>query len=330
MTQKNEQCHTKDLQKKNLISVVSFFCGCGGLDLGFIGGFSYKDTEICNLPFEILAAYDNDAKCVDTYRRNITSHAEVKDLLDYNPQNVPSSDVLIGGFPCQDFATCGPRNGLNSTRGRLYQALIRYMEAHRALVVVGENVPGLANMNKGEALETILGEIRDTGYKVDVWTLYAPNYGVPQRRTRLFIVAVRDDLPNFPTMPDKTHSEENYRSASWAIDDLKDVTDDTVPNQSQYFKAARAKKGNGQGDETTQADFPSYTIRANAKSRVQFHYSIDRRLTVRECARLQTFPDNFIFPHSATSNIMQIGNAVPPLLGNKVAKSIAEYLENIK
>jgi DNA (cytosine-5)-methyltransferase 1 len=103
-----------------------------------------------------------------------------------------------------------------------------------------------------------------------------------------------------------------------------------VPNQSQYFKASKAKKGNGQGDEKSKTGTPSYTIRANAKSRVQFHYYLDRRLTIRECARLQTFPDNFILPHSATTNIMQIGNAVPPMLAHKVALSISNFLQGIK
>jgi DNA (cytosine-5)-methyltransferase 1 len=143
-------------------------------------------------------------------------------------------------------------------------------------------------------------------------------------------VAVRDDLQGFPVMPKGTYTEDHYRSTRWAIEDLEGISDDSIPNQSQYFRASRAKKGNGQGDETTSADSPSYTIRANAKSRVQFHYSLDRRLTVRECARLQTFPDTFEFPHSATSNIMQIGNAVPPILGNKVARAIAKYLEEVK
>ena len=311
-------------------SVVSFFCGCGGLDLGFLGGFSYNGTKVPKLPFKLLAAYDHDDKCVQTYLKNISDHAEVRDLSSYNPIEVPAAEVLIGGFPCQDFATCGPRHGLKSTRGRLYQALIQYMEVHKPLVVIGENVPGLANMKQGDVLNTIKQDIASAGYRVEVWTLFAPDYGVPQRRTRLFIVAVRDDLQGFPVMPKRTHAEEHYRTTRWAIEDLEEITDDSIPNQSQYFRASRAKKGNGQGDETTPADSPSYTIRANAKSRVQFHYSLDRRLTVRECARLQTFPDTFVFPHSATSNIMQIGNAVPPILGNKVAKAIAKYLEGVK
>lgn len=308
-------------------SVVSFFCGCGGLDLGFLGGFLYKGTKVPKLPFKLLAAYDHDDKCVQTYVQNISDHAEVRDLSNYNPNEVPAAEVLIGGFPCQDFSTCGPRHGLKSTRGRLYQTLIQYMEVHRPLVVIGENVPGLANMKQGDVLNTIKQDISSVGYRVEVWTLFAPDYGVPQRRTRLFIVAVREDLQGFPVMPKRTHAKEHYRTTRWAIEDLEEITDDSISNQSQYFRASRAKKGNGQGDETTPADSPSYTIRANAKSRVQFHYSLDRRLTVRECARLQTFPDTFDFPHSATSNIMQIGNAVPPILGNKVARAIAKYLE---
>lgn len=314
---------------KSIKSVVSFFCGCGGLDLGFTGGFSYKGIDVPKLPFELIAAYDNNEKCIETYHKNISEHAEMVDLSDYNPQITPRADILIGGFPCQDFATCGPRHGLNSTRGRLYQSLIKYMDMHRPMVVVGENVPGLANIMQGEVLETIKEELTNAGYKVEVWTLYAPDYGIPQRRTRLFIIAIRNDLKGFPKIPDKTHLENNYRSTRWAIDDLAKITDESIPNQSQYFKASKAKKGNGQGDEKNPADSPSYTIRANAKSRVQFHYSLERRLTVRECARLQAFPDDFVFPHSATTNIMQIGNAVPPLLGNKIAESIAKYLEFI-
>ncbi len=315
---------------KSKYSVVSFFCGCGGLDLGFVGGFSNKGETIPKSSFEILAAYDNDAKCIRTYRDNISNHAKVMDLSDYSPKNIPAAEVLIGGFPCQDFATCGPRRGLKSLRGRLYRTLIQYMEVHKPKVVVGENVPGIANLKQGKVLDIIKKDIEEVGYKVKIWTLFAPEYGVPQRRTRLFIIGVRDDLEGFPIKPTTTHKEGEYRTTKWTIEDLECVIDETVANQSQYFKASRAKKGNGQGDETSPANAPSYTIRANAKSRVQFHYSLNRRLTVRECARLQTFPDSFVFPHSATSNIMQIGNAVPPLLSHAVAKSIYGYMESLK
>lgn len=311
--------------KKN-ISVVSFFCGCGGLDLGLRGGFIYKNENIKKLPFDILKAYDNDPKCIETYKKNISNSAEVQDLRNFDPSFMPKADLLIGGFPCQDFATCGPRKGLSSDRGKLYLAMIKYMKHHKPMVVIGENVIGLANIEQGEILDIIKNDLEGVGYHVKVWTLFAPDYGVPQRRTRLIIIAVRNDIDGFPADLKKIYSQNSYRTTRWAIEDLKEGNTD-LPNQKQYFKASRAKKGNGQGDEITPADSPAYTIRANAKSRVQFHYELDRRLTVRECARLQTFPDSFVFPFSATTNIMQIGNAVPPLLANKIAKNVYKFME---
>lgn len=316
-------------KKKKRYKTISFFSGCGGLDLGFLGGFDYKGERFSRNAFEIIKAYDIDPKCIKTYTRNIQGQIVVGNLSNYDPYSIPAADVLIGGFPCQDFATCGPKKGLKSKRGKLYKALMRYMEAHSPMVVVGENVPGLANINNGTALKKIIKDFESCGYQFEVWTLYAPDYGVPQNRTRLFIVGVRNDLPDFPEYP-KPKFADNHRTIKWAIEDLESIEDDTVPNQSQHFKASKAKKGNGQGDEISKVNLPSYTIRANAKSRVQFHYKLKRRLTVRECARLQTFPDNFHFPHSATTNIMQIGNAVPPVLAHKIAQQISRYLKKVK
>jgi DNA (cytosine-5)-methyltransferase 1 len=307
-------------------SVVSFFAGCGGLDLGFLGGFSYNGIWHKRLPFEVLMAYDNDRKAIDTYRLNIDDHASVEDLAIAKPADIPRADILIGGFPCQDFATCGPRQGLDSERGRLYLALVKYAKTHRPRVIVAENVPGLENIADGEVLKQIVSDIKQSGYNVAVWKLFGPDYGVPQRRTRLFIVGIRKDQQGFPIEPVPTHRGK-HRSLRWAISDLETVSsEEVVANQSQYFRATRAKKGNGQGDEKSRPDEPGYTVRANAKSRVQFHYKLNRRLTVRECARLQTFPDEFVFPHSATTNMMQIGNAVPPMLSHTVAQSIARYM----
>lgn len=307
---------------------VSFFSGCGGMDLGFLGGFNYKGLTFKQNPFEIIAAYDHEPKCLETYKLNISKNIFQKDLREFDPGEFSPAEVVIGGFPCQDFATCGPRRGLGSERGRLYRVLIEYAARHKPKVIVGENVPGLSNIGGGEVLSTIIQEIEDVGYRVKVWTLYAPDYGIPQTRTRLFIIGVRTDLEGFPEHPKETHSG-NHRSIRWAIEDLEEITTEVVPNQSQFFLASPAKKGNGQGDEVSKADKPSYTIRANAKSRVQFHYALKRRLTVRECARLQTFPDNFVFPHSATASIRQIGNAVPPVLGHFVARSVARFLNKV-
>lgn len=323
---KNSEKSTS-IQSKTTHSIVSFFSGCGGMDLGFIGGFSYMGETLKKLPFNIISAYDNDEKCVSTYIKNIGSHAEVKDMSTFKLGSIPQADVLIGGFPCQDFSSCGPKAGLSTSRGRLYKSMIKYMLEHKPKVVIAENVPHLEKMRGGVVINTIVSDFEKSGYKFVVWKLYAPDYGIPQNRTRLFFVGVRSDLEGMPSLPSPTH-KNNHRGIEWAIDDLSLIEDESVPNQSQFFKASKAKNGNGQGDERNKAGSPSYTIRANAKSRVQFHYSLPRRLTVRECARLQTFPDSFVFPHSATTNVMQIGNAVPPLLAYRVAVSISKYLSD--
>lgn len=317
---------------KKTYSVVSYFCGCGGLDLGFRGGFRYHNEDYERLPYNIEIAFDLEPKCIETYNGYFGENsAMIADATTIDVTKLPKADVLIGGFPCQEFSSCGPLGGLESERGRLYQTLIRYMDAHKPKIVVGENVINLERMEKGAVLKKIISDFADAGYKVEVWKLFAPDYGIPQRRTRLFFICLRNDIfenNGFPLKPEPMFKDA-YRSIEWAIGDLVNITDESVPNQSQYFGASKAKKGNGQGDECNKKDQPAYTIRANPKSRVQFHYSLDRRLTVRECARIQTFPDDFIFKHAKTASISQIGNAVPPLLAHVVAKAVAEYLERI-
>lgn len=320
-------------KEKAPYSVVSYFCGCGGLDLGFRGGFKYHDEDYPALPFNILEAYDNEPRCIETYNDYFgAGHATVKDLATVKPEEVSKADILIGGFPCQEFSSCGPLGGLESERGRLYRTLIAYMNTHKPKIVVGENVINLERMEKGEVIKTIKKDLAAVGYAVKVWKMFAPDYGIPQRRTRLIIMCVRRDIFDkygFPEEPE-ARFKDRHRSIEWAIGDLVDVTDNSViPNQGDYFGASKAKKGNGQGDESNKKDMPAYTIRANPKSRVQFHYSLDRRLTVRECARIQTFPDDFSFKFSKTVNISQIGNAVPPIMAYLVAQRVKQYLDKI-
>jgi DNA (cytosine-5)-methyltransferase 1 len=314
---------TKESTKNH--TVISMFSGIGGLDVGFEGGFTYRSKKYKPQGFKILAAYEKDANSVKTFRLNHDVPIHEHELSVDSPSSMASADVLIGGFPCQDFSSCGPKRGLTSERGQLYKVMTKYMRLHQPKIVVGENVPNLARMQNGAVIKKITEDFRKEGYRVEIWDLYAPDYGVPQNRRRLFFVCVRNDIDEMPKKPVESHINKHH-SIKWAIEDLESVCDETVPNQSQYFKASKAKKGNGQGDERSKADKPAYTVRANAKSRVQFHYSLERRLTVRECARIQTFPDTFIFPHSATTSIMQIGNAVPPMLACKVGESIHKFL----
>jgi DNA (cytosine-5)-methyltransferase 1 len=206
--------------------------------------------------------------------------------------------------------------------------MIAYMKQHRPDIVIGENVPHLASLHEGKYLKKIIQDIITSGYNPTVWNLFAPDYGLSQSRRRLIIVAVRSDLGYPPAPPIPTYSG-NYLPIEVAIGDLEKITDESVVNQSQYFVATKATSGGGQGDHTNQKGQLAYCIRANAKARIQFHYSLERRLTVRECARLQSFPDQFVFPFAAMTNMTQIGNAVPPILGHTVAKIISSYLEQL-
>jgi DNA (cytosine-5)-methyltransferase 1 len=310
------------------LSVVSMFSGCGGMDLGFVGGFEYRGASYPRLPVKLLGAYDNDRKSKRTYDTNFDQELELLDLNKTDVSKVPSADVLIGGFPCQEFSACGPRGGIDARRGGLFRTMSRYAAHHKPAVVVAENVDHLRFINGGADLKTIRRSLARAGYTVQVWPVYAPDFGVPQTRRRIFIVGVRNDLPSTLNPPKATFAE-HHRSTSWAIEDLAGISDETVANQSQYFKAALAKQGHGQGDEVNSRDLPAYTIRANSRSRVQFHYELPRRLTVRECARIQTFPDNFIFPDEATPSIRQIGNAVPPVLAHAIAQHVTNYLSGL-
>ena len=296
------------------------------MDLGFEGGFTYRRTAYEPLPYKIVGSYDNDAKCKRTYDKNFAHTLTLADLSKAEPRDFPRADVLIGGFPCQEFSSCGPQGGIDSHRGGLFRAMSKYAKEHQPMLVVAENVMNLARINRGADLVTIRRSLALAGYRTIVWSIYAPDYGIPQTRERLVILGVRKDLRGDPDLPKATFAKKP-RGIAWAIGDLKNIQDDSVPNQHQYFKAGLAKTGHGQGDEKNRAPDPAYTIRANSRSRVQFHYELKRRLTVRECARVQTFPDTFVFPDEPTPSIRQIGNAVPPVLSHIIAASLADFIK---
>lgn len=305
--------------------IVSMFAGCGGLDLGFQGGFSVFQERYPRLRFHIAAAYDSLSDAVVAYRLNLGNEIREADLSELPAKDIPRAEILTGGFPCQDFSSSGPKTGLNGKRGQLYLALKDYMRVHQPSVVIGENVPHLEKLSGGAYIRHMLDDFESEGYKFAVWNLYGPDFGLPQSRRRLFLVGVRHDIDGFPQKP--SGSASLFRPIEDGIGDLKRVTTESVCNQTQYYVATRASSGGGQGDHTNVAGTVSYCIRANPRGRIQFHYELPRRLTVRECARLQSFPDTFVFPFSTQRNILLIGNAVPPLLGHAVAQSIQGFLD---
>ena len=171
-------------------TLVSMFTGIGGLDMGFEGNFSYKGKNYLGQPYQVLAAYEKDEKCVETIKKNLDLPIQQLTLSESVVGSIPSADVLIGGFPCQDFSSCGPKRGLSSERGQLYKVLVKYMMEHKPKIVCAENVPNLEKMSGGSVMKQIIADFEDAGYKVQVWNLYAPDYGVPQSRRRLFLFAL--------------------------------------------------------------------------------------------------------------------------------------------
>ena len=256
------------------ISVVSMFAGCGGLDLGILGGFDYLGEYYEPQPFDIINAYDNDEKAVETYRLNLSDRIDLVDLTQTDMASMPRAEVLLGGFPCQDFSSCGHKRGFDGHRGQLYQVMVDYMRTHRPQVVIGENVPLLAGMDNGRVIAKVVDDLSSVGYRVNIWKINCPDYGLPQSRHRIIISCVRDDISHVLQAPRMTHFM-HHRSIDDAIDDLMPISDETVPNQSQYFVATKATAGAGQGDHTSKRGQLGYAVRANAKARVHFHYELD-------------------------------------------------------
>lgn len=316
-----------DTEYERKWSVASMFTGCGGFDLGAEGGFTFLDKYYPKLPFELKQAYEIDKRACETYKLNISENISCCDLVEMDPSMMPYVDILTGGFPCQDFSSCGPKKGLEGKRGKLYEVMVEYMKHHQPKVVIGENVPFLLSLHNGEIVETILKDFRACGYDFSIWKIYCPDFGLPQSRTRIFLVGFRSDLniKTQPIRPTPTHVF-NIVSINEALHSLEKITDETVTNQSQYFVSTRATAGAGQGDQTSKRGELGYAVRANPKGRVHFHYELDRRLTVRETARLQSFPDEFVFPHAAGKNFMEIGNAVPPIIGHQIMTQIEDFL----
>ena len=328
---KQQRSRDRKYADRPMASVLSMFAGCGGFDLGLLGGFSVYGEYYHKLPFELKHAYDFNPDAVETYKLNIGNDASVADLTEVEMESLPAADVLTGGFPCQDFSSCGPKTGFEGKRGKLYTVMVEYMRVHRPKLVIGENVPHLAKLSGGALLRKIVDDFEAEGYRFKVWTLYCPDYGLPQNRTRLIFVGVRNDIAEVGGMPLPPEPAffTRHRSIDDAIDDLIPIKDETIANQSQYFVATKATAGAGQGDQKNERGKIAYAMRANPKARIHFHHRLDRRLTIRECARLQSFPDEFVFPFSASTNVMQIGNAVPPIIGHAVGFEIAEFFQKI-
>ncbi|HFU4000217.1 TPA: DNA cytosine methyltransferase [Streptococcus suis] len=343
------------------LNVVSLFSGAGGMDLGFVGGFEYLGDKYEKNPFNIVFANDIFSQAADTYEANFQHKVERRSIsvLDVNEDlpDVPV-DVVLGGFPCQTFSYSGKRAGLSDERGQLYLQMIRVIDHYKPKMFIAENVDGIRNSKKnikGEnvdesALSIILADFERHGYNVQYRVLTAADYGVPQMRRRVIIMGIRKDLGTVESqyypeiLFDETGEKtgRKWRTAYDGIDDLwNKVNESGIPNHTikDISKAKFYPGKKMQGNNRIDANRPSPTIRAEHHGNIEAHYrtflededdmSGWRRLSVRECARLQSFPDTFNFVTSASSAYKAVGNAVPPVMAWHIARSVYYTLENV-
>lgn len=316
--------------------ILSLFSGCGGLDLGLEGGFTYLGHQYAENPFEIVWANDINEKATKTQKLNFPNTevvcGDIVKLLADGIKMPDNIDVVVGGFPCQDFSLAGKRRGLTVKRGQLYLSMAKVIEMKQPKVFLAENVKGLLSWENGLAIKTITEDFAKLGYDVDYKLLHTADFGVPQTRERVIIVGIRKDLGLKMKWVEPTHSDDKKSGLKpWVTlqEAIGDIENEEVQRTMPNFGYSKAKRIKGtQGNTITKADRPAPTMRAEHHGNIEFHYKLPRRLSAREAARIQSFPDNFEFVSSVTDAYRQVGNAVAPVFGWHLAQMLKEILGN--
>ena len=327
---------------KTNYKAIELFSGCGGLAFGF------KNSGIDS---ELLVEIDNDS--CDTLTANFSNSMIICDDIanvDFLPYQ-GKIDIVAGGFPCQAFSYAGKSKGFEDTRGTLFFDFARAVKEVKPKVAVGENVKGLISHDKGRTLLTMVKTLEDLGYNVQYKLLLAQYFNVPQKRERVFIVATRKDLPNTYKYPEEfdyfvplevalkdcpPSEGQEYPKRKKEIMDMvpqggywKDLP---IEIQKEYMKGSFYLGGGKTGTaRRLSMKEPSLTlVTSPAQGQTErCHPTKTRPLTIRESARIQTFPDSWEFSGSLGSQYKQIGNAVPVNLAYHVGKSVVKYLKNL-
>lgn len=320
--------------------ILSLFSGCGGLDLGFH-----------QAGYETVWANDFSHWACESFRKNIGDVIVEGDIeqIDPNDPTIPDCDIILGGFPCQDFSMIWKQPGLEGERGNLYKSFLRFVNAKKPKVFVAENVKGLLTANKKKAIQQIITDFENCGYYVQAKLYNFAEFGVPQFRERVLIVGVRLDTGFDFHHPEPTHNEtgENglkpYVTAGQAISNIpKDASNNELLKISDKTRRMLELIPEGGNFTDIPKDHPLYVkgmishvyrrmhrsepsktiIAAGGGGTWGYHFPEPRAFTNRERARLQSFPDDFEFVGSTTEVRRQIGNAVPPQGVVELAKSI--------
>lgn len=291
------------------MKIISLFSGAGGLDLGLI-----------QAGHDVIWANDIDADAVATYRANIGNHIIHSDIKEVDIHTLPQTDVVVGGFPCQGFSQANLLRNLEDDRNQLYKFFYSVIEDKQPVFFIAENVRGILSLGGGTAVQTIVSDFEKAGYRTTVNLVNMADYGVPQTRQRVFIIGQRLDLGDefVFRFPQKTNGKNGHPEPWISIQSaIGKYSDPDKPNNylNHIYSSYKVVHRNFTGHRATDPDKPSPTIlaRGNGKGGVCAipHYNGKRRLTIRESAAVQTFPDDFEFFGKMNSCYRQIGNAVP-------------------
>jgi DNA (cytosine-5)-methyltransferase 1 len=304
--------------------VISMFSGCGGMDLGFKGGFEFLGSKFEKRNFEIVWSNDLNPFACKTYEHNLGHKIYVGSVWDHMDSLPQTCDVVIGGFPCQDISINGKRAGIDGSRSGLYRAMVEVVKRTKPKMFVAENVRGLLYKYNQSSLNQVISDFSTLGYDVTYKLYNSADYGVPQRRERVMIVGVLGNDVTF-TPPKPTLKKETWICSEEAIFDLENTPRDEV--SSHVWSLAR--KSSDQGGRVLDRFKAAHTVRAECHGNNQFHYMLPRRISMREAARFQSFPDNFRFLARLRETERMIGNAVPPILAWHIATAVEQTLEKI-
>jgi DNA (cytosine-5)-methyltransferase 1 len=313
--------------------IISLFSGAGGLDLGLI-----------RAGHEIVWANDIFADAVATYRRNIGDHVDMRDICEIPSAEIPDADVVVGGFPCQGFSVANWGRTVSDERNKLYVEMVRVVTDKQPKFFVAENVKGLVSLGKGEVVKRIVSDFSDAGYKTTWKVLNSADYGAPQKRMRFVMLGVRNDIsgPKISFPPAPTHQDPMLKTKSaklkpWltvgqALAHIPEPYDAPgLPNHefSKYKLRFNGHIGHRVIDPNQPA--PTVTGRGDEKGGVVVlhHPNNHRRMSARELAAVQSFPDDFIFEGTKTSAYRQIANAVPPALGYAIGVMLSKNAADI-
>ena len=302
--------------------ILSLFSGCGGLDKGFV-----------DAGYDVVWANDFDKYAVQTYQANFGDHIVLGDINKIEITDLPAFDMLIGGFPCQPFSMMGEERGFEDARGTLFfriAEILKYKieQNEKPRVVVLENVRSLKTHNKGKTFKTILSILEnDLGYKVFYDILNTADYGIPQTRNRTYIVCFANEAADF-SFPEKMPLNSTLQDLlETDVDDKYFLSDKNLPTI--------LSDGTGGYKAKSEIDLkiarPLCATMAKMHRACQDNYVTQngrvRRLTPRECARLQGFNDEFVIPVSDSQAYKQFGNAVTVNVSRAVAQAVRIQLE---